>query len=694
MEYDYDTDYRDTGNVSSPNIIPPDTLSGTIRPGKIPDTLSGTIRPGKIPDTLSGTIRPGKKPDTLPDTLSGTIRAGKKPDTLPDTLSKPTNYDYSLSVSVGEKCTIELAKKKNVFDNTNYIINLSDDELENLNTYSLYNSSGTKYNICHEKNNIAYENCAFATNNPYLHINNDILTNKNICSIPDDITLPNNNRYKMTYYTDEHNREIKTPKIVLGTSNIIIQTLDKKYRTSNIVIGTSNILLNILENISGTSNLTIQTSNIIIETTKETLITSNILRPITEIYFKYDKNSLCQERWHDWFCIPNYHLNNRWLNDKPIEYKTTKSIGKCLMPCKFGYIPTDENNGKCILKNQYNGGAYANDFDYAPIALVCLLGTTYESFLNENQGGFVHYLTNIKENIKSDESIELLKNKDEDVIDSALRNIRDSNSIIWKSVKDDIHTYINELFKNIVNIDDEFIDLNITVPSNAMYDFMAKYITENMILYAYGIAKNINDLITMDIDRYKEWRNKLKMMSNLSDKKFEVLMKVLKRACNICFNNESKFSTNFLLFTINKDKEGTYPPIKIDEKYDPYDANVVVNRLSILKKKKQGYFDEYIGDFQSYENATYTLLYLIVVILILFIIYILYIVFYNPVNMVLNSIITFIIFIYFDIKYYIDYYIISGENADPRGVEKIEFVRDFYQYFADFDRKYFDIPKN
>ena len=62
--------------------------------------------------------------------------------------------------------------------------------------------------------------------------------------------------------------------------------------------------------------------------------------------------------------------------------------------------------------------------------------------------------------------------------------------------------------------------------------------------------------------------------------------------------------------------------------------------------------------------------------------------------MVLNSIITFIIFTYFDIKYYIDYYIISGENADPRGVEKIEFVRDFYQYFADFDRKYFDIPKN
>lgn len=531
--------------------------------------------------------------------------------------------DVTTKVNVGEKCTIKFAKKQNIFDNKNYLINLNDNELENINVYNTSLNDNKKYNICHIKDSIAYENCALATGNPYLSLNYDKTTKKHFCSIPDDISLPKNNRYAMEYNT------------------------------------------------------------------------SNILRPNTEIYFKNKKIGFCEERWHDWFCIPNFHLNNRWVNEKPSELESTKSVGKCLMPCKFGYVPTDENIGKCVLKNQYNGGAYADDFDYNPLALICLLGTTFDSFLNEDKGGYIQYMKNIQKNVLADTSIEFLHNNNDnkDIMEYILANIKTENGPIWTNVKQDIQKYISEMFTNIPDINNEFIDLNITAPSDSIIDMMNRYITKNRILYAYGIAKNINDMLTMDIDKYKEWRHKLKTMSNLSDDKFVYLVRILKRACNICFDGNSKFSINFLLFTINKDDEAAYPPIKIDEKYDPFDDDIIINDFTIIKKKKRGLFDDYISDFQSYENSTYTFLYFIAVVLILFVIFVIYIVFYSRVNMVFNSIFTFIVFLYFDIKYYLYKYLVNYWVADTREVDQLTFIKNAYQLFADYDRYTYNIPK-
>ena len=274
-----------------------------------------------------------------------------------------------------------------------------------------------------------------------------------------------------------------------------------------------------------------------------------------------------------------------------------------------------------------------------------------------------------------------------------LANIKTENGPIWTNVKQDIQKYISEMFTNIPDINNEFIDLNITAPSDSIIDMMNRYITKNRILYAYGIAKNINDMLTMDIDKYKEWRHKLKTMSNLSDDKFVYLVRILKRACNICFDGNSKFSINFLLFTINKDDEAAYPPIKIDEKYDPFDDDIIINDFTIIKKKKRGLFDDYISDFQSYENSTYTFLYFIAVVLILFVIFVIYIVFYSRVNMVFNSIFTFIVFLYFDIKYYLYKYLVNYWVADTREVDQLTFIKNAYQLFADYDRYTYNIPK-
>lgn len=517
------------------------------------------------------------------------------------------------NVSIGEKCTVKFAKRKNIFDNTNYIVNLTDDELEQINTYIDTTPQNSKYSICEIKDNKAYENCALATGNPYLSLKYDKDTKKYICSIPDDISLPQNNRYALEYNS------------------------------------------------------------------------SNISRPETEIYFKDDKKNFCEERWHDWFCIPNYHLNNRWFNEKPPELNKTKSVGKCLMPCAFGYVPTDENIGKCVKKNQYNGGAYANDFDYNPLALVCLLGTTFDSFLNEDNGSYLQYMKTIQKNVLADASIEFLKDKNEDIIEIILTSIKNENGPLWDTVKQDINKYVNNIFVNIPDMSNEFIDLNITVPRDSITEMMNKYITENRIIYAYSIAKNIHEIITTDIDKYKDWRHKLKSMTNLSNDKFIYLIRILKHACNICFDNNSKFSTNFLLYTINKNKESTFPPIKLDVNFDPFDDDITVNDFIIITKTKRGLFDDYISDFQSYENSTYSFLYFIVVVLILFILYIIYIVYYSQVNMVLNGIFSFIIFLYYDIKYYLYKYLVNSWVADTREVDQLTFIKNAYQNFIDYD---------
>lgn len=89
-----------------------------------------------------------------------------------------------------------------------------------------------------------------------------------------------------------------------------------------------------------------------------------------------DKRSHCDERWYDWFSIPNYHLGNGYYEEKK---------GVCRSPCNKYSIPnyaTDPVDGArfdfsssdkldtCVDRDKYFMGKYQDGSDYCPLAWI------------------------------------------------------------------------------------------------------------------------------------------------------------------------------------------------------------------------------------------------------------------------------------------------------------------------------------
>jgi hypothetical protein len=81
-------------------------------------------------------------------------------------------------------------------------------------------------------------------------------------------------------------------------------------------------------------------------------------------YFIADEKAHCSEKWQDWFCVPNYHNNNK-MNKYPET--DTMSVGVCFNSCPIGYTPSKIN--KCTVYN------VEEDLLYNPLAIIALIGT-------------------------------------------------------------------------------------------------------------------------------------------------------------------------------------------------------------------------------------------------------------------------------------------------------------------------------
>lgn len=94
-----------------------------------------------------------------------------------------------------------------------------------------------------------------------------------------------------------------------------------------------------------------------------------------------DKRSHCDERWYDWFMLPNYHLGNKYYEE---------AVGKCYVPCPDKYVPYylvdpvdesrmglfgDNKMTQCVPKAEYFAGKYAQNSDYCPLAWIFRLYT-------------------------------------------------------------------------------------------------------------------------------------------------------------------------------------------------------------------------------------------------------------------------------------------------------------------------------
>jgi hypothetical protein len=100
------------------------------------------------------------------------------------------------------------------------------------------------------------------------------------------------------------------------------------------------------------------------------------------------KISRCDERWYDWFMIPNYHLGNAYWSS---------NVGSCFAPCPSGSVPAFAKNPvddskldfsskddltSCVSLADYFGGKYFNGSEYCPLAWIYRMTVTERDIAN------------------------------------------------------------------------------------------------------------------------------------------------------------------------------------------------------------------------------------------------------------------------------------------------------------------------
>lgn len=130
------------------------------------------------------------------------------------------------------------------------------------------------------------------------------------------------------------------------------------------------------------------------------------------------KRSRCDERWNDWFMVPNYHLGNGFYSS---------NVGQCMAPCPPGQVPayatdpvdgsgvdftSSDDLGMCVSKDEYFDGKYAESAEYCPIAWIHRVGVTareieqalqekYDAAIAEDGGEKNNYMVDLERERKA-----------------------------------------------------------------------------------------------------------------------------------------------------------------------------------------------------------------------------------------------------------------------------------------------------
>jgi len=275
-----------------------------------------------------------------------------------------------------------------------------------------------------------------------------------------------------------------------------------------------------------------------------------------------NKSDYCQEKWYDWFSIPDYHFGNAYIaygidsTGNPTKPYDGKGEFKCYKPCKMGYIPTKQNGGlfstpgpvndRCIAKDKYDLGFYASSFYYLPVPLIVLLGSTKTTLLK-----------------KHDETMAFIRTKfqglaaDFDLYTNIVTDEVTKNNI-YKDIKNDLQFHITNLFSI------PFDESNIIVPDSHSQNLAnspgIELNSRDRIQYAYDIAKTFYDL-SMATDKesmkkFLQWKKEVSDISgfDINDNKFFKQLLILKKACNVAFDNRSSYSRDVIMYILNKDR--------------------------------------------------------------------------------------------------------------------------------------------
>lgn len=253
--------------------------------------------------------------------------------------------------------------------------------------------------------------------------------------------------------------------------------------------------------------------------------------------------SYCQERWYDWFTIPDYHLGNKYTLVPIADLTKPFHIQSCRSPCRIGYIPKEGDNENCIPKKYYKGGKYENTINYLPISLILLLGSTKDS-LKE----YYKFVLNDIKDVINNNNLEL----DTDTYNNLYTDDLTFDKIYTK-ISAEIKPYITSLINLPIDVD------NILVPDFNTFEASKKIIYKSRIQQAYNICKNLYDLTSNPNKslEYLKWRTELAKITDphadVNKATFKKQMAMLKKACNVTFDGKSEYSKDYILYSLNKD---------------------------------------------------------------------------------------------------------------------------------------------
>jgi hypothetical protein len=361
-------------------------------------------------------------------------------------------------------------------------------------------------------------------------------------------------------------------------------------------------------------------------------------------YFIADEKAHCSEKWQDWFCVPNYHNNNK-VNKYPVT--DTMSVGVCFSSCPAGYIPSKIN--KCTVYN------VEDDLIYNPLAIIAIFGTNFhmnigdkvsiENYNNINdtigiRGSYLNDLYRVNNNnkfIPKDRITYIIDNnkietgkQEKLIINIIKRFIKKGNDggdlcATIKLIKDDIRNttlefckiYIDPLQNSIAKqnkllgkIKDYILNIN---KLDKLYglDKSGKSKLKNAISYTYNIMRSVfykkdgtNYIINKNIDIDNNIRD-LFEFNNIQEKNQNSLIKIFKFACYNCFNVNYDIIKEYLDEKFGEDNENiirrdnmveyTYPDhfIKCD---------IDVEQLESVSSNKFVYNIPYYNNIVFYEH--------------------------------------------------------------------------------------------
>lgn len=385
-------------------------------------------------------------------------------------------------------------------------------------------------------------------------------------------------------------------------------------------------------------------------------------------YFVADEKAHCSERWEDWFCVPNYHNNNK-VNKFPET--DTMSVGICYTSCPAGYAPDKIN--KCVVYDD------AEDLLYNPLAIIAMLGTHLYINANENikianyndikdtigiRGSYLNDLYRVNNNNKFMPKSVLVNIYDNDNDNTQPKGTSTQERIIINIIKRFVNTGRNggEMNGTIKSIKlvikkaiEEFIKIYVKPHKHSKirqskmlakikdYSFDTEKLDKifgkdkcdtskfkNAIAYCYDISRTIfysNDTTTIDNNIRDLFKFNADAIATASKEEQDTLIKIFKVACYNCFNvnydtfNEyldGKFGEDTEPF-IRKDRwvEYRYPDgfKKLEVDMDKLESvSTTNNKLNIPYYNNITYYDHQL--LAEYSENTQSIIYIILILAI------------------------------------------------------------------------------